>query len=65
MSTHTSILKYHVPAHRILYTGLDLTEANRHAREGREAGLRVTTSGKPVTGSRRLIYHYTVVGVPA
>jgi len=62
---HTSIIKLTLPPHRILYTGLSLSEANRAAREGRAIGYRVTTAGKPVTGSRRLIYHYTVVGVAA
>ena len=59
---HTSILALHLPEHRILYTGLNLTEANRAAREGRESGLSVSVAGKPVTGSKRLLYHYTVVG---
>jgi hypothetical protein len=61
--THTSHILLHLPDHRILYTGLSRTEADKAAAAGRAAGYHVTTQAAPVTGSRRSIWHYTIVGI--
>lgn len=61
MKNHTSIIALHLPEHRIEYTGLSLAQANKAADRARLLGCRVTIEGAPVTGSNRLIWHYTVV----
>jgi hypothetical protein len=64
MSTHTSIIRFHLPEHRICYTGLNRTEADRAAAKARGEGFSVIRAAKPVTGSRGRLYHYTIIARP-
>lgn len=63
MTTHKSTIALRIPAHSILYTGLSRTEADRVSREARRIGREVIRSAKPVTGSSRRIWHYTIIAV--
>jgi hypothetical protein len=59
--THTSHIILHLPEHRFLYTGLVKKDADKAASAAREAGYPVIVAAKPVTGSKRSIWHYTVI----
>ncbi len=57
---HTSIIKFHLPEHRIEYTGVDAKEARYRAALARGNGRTVNTEKRLVTGSSTL-FHYTVI----
>ena len=59
---HTSIIKLHLPEHRIEYVGVDAKEARFRAALARSIGRKVNTDKKLVTGSKKSpVFHYTVV----
>lgn len=58
---HTSIIALHLPEHRILYTGLSRSAARAATTKARIAGHDVISAAAPVTGSKRTLWHYTVI----
>jgi hypothetical protein len=60
---HTSIMKFTLAPHRIVYTGLDVFAAKRAEREAVEAGYEVIVEKAFVTESNDTIDHFTIYAV--